>query len=93
MDEAVIQKFRDFAMADEAIRAVILEGSLAAGKFVDDLSDYDVNIFTRDARPYLNDDQWLNQFGEVLIYQKEELNFYGQPFPSRLVVFKNGELL
>jgi len=90
MDEAIIQKLKDFAMADEAIRAVILEGSHAVGKFVDDLSDYDVNIFTRDAEAWLKDDQWMNQFGKMLIYQKEELDFYSQNIPTRLVVFKDG---
>ena len=41
---------------------------------------YDVNIFTNDAEPFLQSADWLSQFGEVLIYQKEELNFYGTGF-------------
>ncbi|MDP2966540.1 MAG: aminoglycoside 6-adenylyltransferase [Pelolinea sp.] len=91
MNKEIIAKLVSFGEADESIRAVILEGSQSIGKFIDDLSDYDVNIFTRDAEPYLKSACWLDQFGEVLVYQKEELVFYGQAFPSRLVVFKNGE--
>jgi aminoglycoside 6-adenylyltransferase len=90
MDNAIISKLVGFAEADDAIRAVILEGSLAAGRFIDDLSDYDVNIFTRNARPYLNDDLWMGQFGNVLIYQKEEFDFYDQIITTRLVIFADG---
>ncbi len=90
MDKEVIAKLVSFGEADERIRTIILEGSHAVGKFTDTLSDYDVNIFTGDAGPYLNNSRWLTQFGDVLIYQKEELIFFGQTFPSRLVVFKNG---
>ncbi len=32
---------------------MILEGSVAAGAYTDDLSDYDVNIYARDYGPYL----------------------------------------
>jgi aminoglycoside 6-adenylyltransferase len=91
MDKEIIAKLVSFGEADERIRAVILEGSHAVGKFTDPLSDYDVNIFTGDAGPYLKNSRWLAQFGDVLIYLKEELIFFGQAFPSRLVVFKNGE--
>jgi len=90
MDNEIISKLITFGEANESIRALILEGSHAAGRFIDDLSDHDVNIFTNEAEPFLQDAGWLSQFGEVLIYQKEELVFYGQTFPSRLVVFGDG---
>lgn len=90
MNNEIIAKLISFGESDDTIRAVILEGSLAAGKFVDDLSDYDVNIFTHDAKHYLKEDQWMNQFGKVLIYQKEEFDFYRQIITTRLVIFKDG---
>jgi aminoglycoside 6-adenylyltransferase len=90
MDNGTIFKLISFGEANENIRAIILEGSHATGNFIDALSDYDVNIFTINAEPFLKNANWLSQFGEVLIYQKEELNFYGQTFPSRLVVFRDG---
>ena len=88
-NEEIISRLDSFGKADESIRAVILEGSQSTGKFADDLSDYDVNIFTNDARPYLENDQWLKQFGEVLIYQKEAFEIYGETIPTRLAVFKD----
>ena len=89
MDSGLLDKIVDFALADEAIRAVILEGSLAVGTQVDELSDYDINIFARDYHHYLADDRWLSQFGEVLLYQKEEFQFYGTTIPTRLVVYRH----
>jgi aminoglycoside 6-adenylyltransferase len=90
MNKEIISKLTTFGKADESIRAVILEGSQSTGKFTDDLSDYDVNIFTNDARHYLSSDLWLKQFGDVLIYQKEQLEIFGEIIPTRLAVFKDG---
>ena len=90
MDTEIISKLITFGEANENIRALILEGSHATGAFIDALSDYDVNIFTNEAEPFLQNVDWIKQFGEVLIYQKEELEFYDQAFPSRLVVFRDG---
>jgi aminoglycoside 6-adenylyltransferase len=86
----IISRLESFGNADKSIRAVILEGSQSTGKFTDDLSDYDVNIFTNDAKVYMVNDQWLRQFGEVLIYQKEHFEIYGEIVPTRLAVFKDG---
>lgn len=90
MDNETICKLITFGEVNENIRALILEGSHATERFLDDLSDFDVNIFTNDSEPFLQSAGWLSQFGEVMIYQKEELKFYGQAFPSRLVVFRDG---
>jgi aminoglycoside 6-adenylyltransferase len=90
MDEGLLEKIVNFASADDSIRAVILEGSLAVGDQVDALSDYDINIYAHSFEHYLNDDGWMSQFGEVLLYQKEVFQFYGTTIPTRLVVFHSG---
>ncbi len=84
----IIDKITAFAQADPDIRAVILEGSLVVGSHVDELSDYDVNIFATDYEKYLVDDAWMSQFGSVLVYQKEQIQFYDTVAPSRLVVYQ-----
>ena len=89
MDTALTQRIVALAQADEDIRAVILEGSLVSGGAVDELSDYDINIYARGFDRYLNDDRWMEQIGEVLVYQKEQSLFYGAVMPSRLVVFRD----
>ena len=53
MNKEIISNLISFGESDEAIRAVILEGSHSVGKFTDDLSYYDANIFTRDAEANL----------------------------------------
>ncbi len=91
MNSQLIDKIIAFGHADDDIRAILLEGSIAAGLAVDELSDYDINIYSRDYARYISDDEWMNQFGEVLLYQKEVFQFYDVVQPTRLVVFKNGE--
>ena len=53
MHTELIDKIIALAQGDDEIRAVILEGSVVAGAYTDDLSDYDVNIYARDYGPYL----------------------------------------
>jgi aminoglycoside 6-adenylyltransferase len=91
MSTSLLDKVIALADADEDIRVVILEGSLASGFRVDELSDYDINIYARDAVKYLDDDQWLRQIGDVLLYQKEQFRFYEDIVPTRLVLFRSKE--
>jgi aminoglycoside 6-adenylyltransferase len=89
MDTGLLNRIVDFASDDPEIRAVILEGSLAVSAPVDALSDYDINIYARSFERYLDDDNWLSQFGEVLLYQKETYQFYTTTIPTRLVVYRH----
>jgi predicted nucleotidyltransferase len=91
MNTSLLDKVIVLANADEDIRAVILEGSLATHFQMDELSDYDINIYTRNAKKYLIDDRWLSQVGEVLLYKKEQFQFYKDIVPMRLVLFRNRE--
>lgn len=91
MNAPLIDKIVALAQADENIRAVILEGSLAAQFQVDQLSDYDINIYALDYERYLLDDRWLSQLGDVLIYQKEQFQFCDTIIPTRLVLFRDRE--
>ena len=87
----ILDKIISLAQGDEDIRAVVLEGSISTHFQVDELSDYDVNIFSRSYEKYLTDDRWMRQIGEVLIYQKEHFQFYEAIVPTRLVIFHNRE--
>jgi aminoglycoside 6-adenylyltransferase len=91
MNNTLIQKIIALAHADEDIRAVILEGSFAVHFQVDELSDYDINIYARNYEKYLIDDRWMSQIGEVLLYQKEQFLFYEAVVPTRLVLFRDRE--
>jgi aminoglycoside 6-adenylyltransferase len=86
--DTVIDRITALAHADPDIRAVILEGSLAVNSKVDELSDYDINIFAVHYEKYLVDDAWMSQFGPVLLYQKEQFLFYDAVIPTRLVLYQ-----
>lgn len=89
MEQSILDKIIALSNADEQIRAVILEGSLTTGSYVDELSDYDVNIFAKRYDHYLDDDSWMEGIGTVLLYQKEEYMFYKDVVPTRLVIFRD----
>lgn len=89
MNMSLVDKIVAFARADEDIRAVILEGSFAVHFQVDELSDYDINIYALNFEHYLLDDRWLSRIGDVLLYQKEHFQFYETTIPTRLVLFRD----
>jgi|GEM_PF-669332 len=89
MNISLIDKIVAFAQVEENIRAVILEGSFATHSQVDELSDYDINIYALDYEHYLSDDRWMSQIGDVLLYQKEHFQFYETIIPTRLVLFRD----
>jgi aminoglycoside 6-adenylyltransferase len=91
MNTSLIDKIIALAHADDDIRAIILEGSFAAHFQVDELSDYDVNIYALNYEKYLLDDRWMSQIGQVLLYQKEQFQFYAAVVPTRLVLFRDRE--
>lgn len=61
------------AKKDDGIRAVILNGSRASPAAIkDDFQDFDIVFIVNNVEPYVGDQQWLQQFGELLIMQKPE---------------------
>jgi aminoglycoside 6-adenylyltransferase len=89
MKMSLLEKVIALADANEDVQAVILEGSLAAGFQVDELSDYDINVYTRNAAKYLDDDRWMARIGEVMVYEKTDFPFQSFVVPTRLVVFRD----
>ena len=75
-----------WARAEEAIRAVVITGSLArADGSADAYSDLDAQIITRDIERLARDDSWLDALGEVWI--RFPLH---EDAPYRLVWFAGG---
>ena len=94
-----------WAQGDENVRVVILTSSRAEPRWaVDELSDYDIEVFVRDLEPFLQDDTWLQTFGKTLAknpYKPElaEVTISTEPDGSRrvegnagsMVIFDDGE--
>ena len=72
-EKQVYDTILNFARMDERIRVVTLEGSRTNINIPpDDFQDYDITFFVIDMQSFINDDCWLNVFGERLILQKPE---------------------
>lgn len=72
-EKQVYDTILNFAAMNERIRVVTLEGSRTNINIPpDDFQDYDITFFVTDMQSFINDDNWLNVFGERLILQKPE---------------------
>ncbi len=88
----------DFAMNDDRIRLVTLEGSRTNKNIPSDtFQDYDISYFVTDMVSFKESDQWLHIFGNRLMMQKPEDM---ELFPSELgnwfsyiILFEDGNKL
>ena len=82
----MLEKVVAWANREDAIRAVVVTGSLARGDGSTDVfSDLDVQIIATDYARYIADDSWLDELGEVWI--RFPLH---EDAPYRLVWFADG---
>jgi aminoglycoside 6-adenylyltransferase len=89
MNQSILNKIIEWAENESDIRVLILEGSRASNSYIDELSDYDLNVFVVNHNKYTSDNSWINKFDQVLIYQKEKFFYKNTEIPTRLVVYKN----
>jgi aminoglycoside 6-adenylyltransferase len=57
---------------------------------VDELADYDVNMFITDPEPYAQDDHWISAIADVWVYMPEKVTHHRQVFATRLVIYQAG---
>lgn len=86
--EQALARVVDWASEDGNIRGVVLTGSAAAGA-EHPLSDRDVQLLVRDARPLMVNDDWWKRLGDVLVVEKLE-NANNQP--TRLIYYIGGKI-
>ncbi|MDF2804384.1 MAG: aminoglycoside adenylyltransferase [Anaerocolumna sp.] len=61
------------AEQDERIRIVTLEGSRTNINIPkDEFQDYDITYFVSNMESFISNDNWLNQFGNIIMLQKPE---------------------
>lgn len=61
------------AQSDPRIRAVVMNGSRASPTAKQDIfQDYDIVYIVTDVEPFVEDGNWIKQFGEILIMQKPD---------------------
>jgi aminoglycoside 6-adenylyltransferase len=65
-EKAVIKKITEWAESKPDIRAVLLTSSRAKpDAIIDEFSDYDVILITKDIKPYIEDERWLEEYGKI----------------------------
>jgi len=88
----VLDKIQKWAKTQSEIRVVLLTSSRASkNEKVDQLSDYDIELYVEDMNPYVENNNWLSKFGEVLMLLPEKRELLGIKQPTRLVIYKNGD--
>ena len=100
MNKEIIDKIIVWAEKEDAIKVVMLTGSMAGkGPSVfakatpdttDEFSDYDIAIFTTDIEKYANDDSWIRGIEKVWVYEPCVLCKNNKEYPTRLVIYKDG---
>jgi aminoglycoside 6-adenylyltransferase len=84
IEQQVIQ----WAQTRPEIRAVLIAGSRARADHPgDEWADLDVEIFTSDPQPLLNDTDWLHQFGDLWMCLPYDT---GDGQPQRLALYEGG---
>lgn len=72
-DQEMLSLIIETAKQDEHVRLVTLEGSRTNPNIAaDQFQDFDVSYFVTDAQAFIQDEGWLDVFGEQVMMQKPE---------------------
>jgi aminoglycoside 6-adenylyltransferase len=72
-EEEMFQLILEIAKRDERIRAVYMNGSRANPTVPKDIfQDYDIVYVVTDVNSFVNDENWITRFGELLMVQEPE---------------------
>lgn len=81
----------EWANQDDNIRALALVGSRTRQELNDEWSDYDVELYVRDATHLLNSDLWIHDISTVWVYIPEKYPWDEKTIPTRLVIYEQGQ--
>ncbi|WP_377890435.1 aminoglycoside 6-adenylyltransferase [Alkalihalobacillus sp. R86527] len=63
------------AKKDERVRAVYMNGSRTNPNVRKDIfQDYDIVYVVKETEPFINNDEWIHGFGEILMFQEPDKN-------------------
>lgn len=79
-EKEMLKLIKEIALADDNIRAAYIEGSRVNPNVQKDIfQDYDIEYIVRDTKPFRENRQWIDQFGERLYIHYPEDNVF---FPA-----------
>lgn len=85
----LLEEVLKWANGERNVRVVLLTGSLARERHVDDLSDVDVELYVSDPIPLLEQDAWFEQFGTLAAVEKLDNPGW---HPTRLAHYTDGKI-
>lgn len=87
-----LQKIIDFAIHNDNIRALVLQGSFVNDKIeTDDFTDLDPLFFVRTPHEFTQTEEWKKQFGDPISEFNDEGEFHdGHKWYTRLTIFSDG---
>lgn len=81
----VLDEVTNWAVRNEEVRTVMLTSSRATTNNISDLlSDYDIEIAVNDSNTFLENEQWLSTFGDILTIIRVD-----ETFNLRMVLYKD----
>ncbi len=87
----ILTTFSDWAHSNDIVRAAVLTSSRVKPDInVDDLSDYDIELYVSDLHPFQRGDDWLEIFGPILVrWPCKPRTTSRERFTTRLILFKD----
>ena len=91
-EQVIIHRLVQWGEQQRLVRAMLLTSSRTnPGAPVDALSDYDVIVVVTDIQPYLTDEAWLEDFGELLVVYRDPVRHtYGCETFTRVTHYQDG---
>lgn len=90
-EKEVINQLLSFSEDNDMVRAVLLNGSRANPNIKNDIfSDYDIKFAVTDPKYFLNNQEWIKYFGEIIIMQQNNIHENGEEWYIFLMIFSDG---
>lgn len=91
-ESEVLKDFKNWAKEQDNVRCAILTSSrVRPDATIDFLSDYDIELYVSDLKPFQLNDEWLNRFGEIMVRWPYKPRSTGKEgWITRLVLFDDG---
>lgn len=88
-EKEMMSTIMNWANNDEAVRTVIMTSSRTSIKSkIDFLSDYDIEVYTSDIEGFKKNDDWLDEFGDVMVRWPLKPKSTGdEDWITRLIIF------
>ncbi len=88
----ILNLLKRWAVRRANVRTVILTSSRADPQRQPDvLSDYDVELFVRQVRPFIEDDAWVSDFGEIMVrWPLTPRPTFSDDWITQLVLYRDG---